>query len=148
MLDKETETKILLQCLDLGKNEEIKFSDITEQDWIQVGEKIFKHRIAPLVYQNLSKNKKLSQIPDVLSHDIRLEYFQCSLNNTRHYYEISKILKSAEENDIPIIVLKGIVLAGLVYPSHALRPMDDIDQNPKIFVKQIICLSNWGGGAR
>lgn len=127
MLNREIETKILLKCLNLVKNNEISLSDITEQDWIQIGKKIFKHKIAPLVYQNLSKDGKLSQIPNALSHDLELEFFQCSLNNTRHYYELSKILKSAKENDIPIIVLKGAVLAGLLYPSHALRPMDDID---------------------
>ncbi|HGE71240.1 TPA: hypothetical protein ENX78_10420, partial [Candidatus Poribacteria bacterium] len=127
MISREIETKFLLQCLGLTKNEEISISEITEKDWIQIGKRIFQHRIAPLVYQNFSQDKKLSQIPKDLAHDLRLEYFQCSLNNTRIYYELSKILKSAKENDVPIIVLKGAVLAGLIYSSHALRPMRDID---------------------
>ncbi len=127
MLDRDAETNFLLQCLNLLKDNEIDFSSINAQDWNQLGRRIFQHKIAPLVYRNLSKDKRLSQIPDMLSQDMRLEYFQCSLNNTRRYYELSKILKSAEENNIPIIVLKGAVLAGLVYSSYALRPMDDID---------------------
>jgi len=127
MISREIETKFLLQCLGLTKNEEININEITEKDWIQIGRRIFQHKIAPLVYQNFSQNKKLSQIPEVLAHDLRLEYFQCSLNNTRIYYELSEILKSAKENNIPIIALKGAVLAGLVYPSYALRPMEDMD---------------------
>ncbi|MEK7395647.1 MAG: nucleotidyltransferase family protein [Candidatus Poribacteria bacterium] len=127
-MNQETETRFLLQCMGLiHDKQEISFDSLTEQDWIAINKKIYLHKIAPLVYYNLSQNNKLSNIPVSIARDLRLDYFQCSLNNTRTYHELSKILKSADSNGIPIIVLKGAALAGLVYTSHALRPMNDMD---------------------
>jgi hypothetical protein len=127
-MNQETETRFLLQCLGLiHEKQEISFDGLTEQVWTAIIKKIYLHKIAPLVYHNLSQNNKLSNIPNDIAHDLQLDYFQCSLNNTRTYHELSKILKSAESNGIPIIVLKGAALAGLVYSSHALRPMNDMD---------------------
>jgi len=127
-MNQETETRLLLQFLDLIQdNQEISLDDLTEQDWFAMIRRIHQHRIAPLTYHNLSQNKQISNIPDDIAHDLQLDYFQCSLSNIRIYHELSKILKSAEDNNISIIVLKGAALAGLVYPSHALRPMNDLD---------------------
>jgi hypothetical protein len=127
-MNQETETKFLLQCVGLiHDKQEISFDRLTEQDWIAINKKIYLHKIAPLVYHNLSQNNKLSNVPNSIARGLRSDYFQCSLNNTRTYHELSQILKSADSNGIPIIVLKGAALAGLVYTSHALRPMNDMD---------------------
>jgi len=62
---------------------------------------------------------------------LKQSYLRNSLRNTKIYYELTKIINNANDNNIPIIVLKGAALAGSLYPSIALRLMQDID----LFVK-------------
>ncbi|OAD23097.1 hypothetical protein THIOM_001076 [Candidatus Thiomargarita nelsonii] len=58
---------------------------------------------------------------------LRTTYLNVAGKNTRLYYELAKVLKVLQNEEIPVILLKGAHLAEVVYESIALRTMCDVD---------------------
>ena len=54
-------------------------------------------------------------------------YLMTGARNTLLYQELGLVLQAFQQDNIPVIVLKGAHLAALVYRHIALRPMCDID---------------------
>jgi hypothetical protein len=132
-INQETEIRFLLYCLGLkeGKNPLAEFGQLSEENWMAIIERAKPHDILPLLYYQLTQINKDIQIPASIMSLLRHYYYQHSLENTQVFYDLSNILKETNNNNIPIIVLKGAALAELIYPKIALRPMCDLD----LFVK-------------
>jgi len=132
-MNRKAQIKFLSYCI--GLIEDIKppisFKELTKKDWSKILIKANQHSILPLLYHHLTQNKKGINPPTNVLVRIEQYYLRNSLRNTKIYYELTKIINKANDNNIPIIVLKGAALAGSLYPSIALRPMKDLD----LFVK-------------
>ncbi len=84
--------------------------------------------IEPLLYRHLSMREHSRYVPDEVSLALKKAYRFQALRNMRIQGCIHQILKAMNENDIPVILLKGAAfLATHLYPDIALRPMNDID---------------------
>jgi len=131
-MDKKAQIKFLIYCIGLTKDENppVRFEELTAKEWTTILKKARLHSITPLLYHHLKQRK--IQIPANLMEQLEQAYLRNSFKNTHIYYELSRILNKAANENIPIIILKGAALAGSVYPSIALRPMKDLDLLVKI----------------
>ncbi len=89
-------------------------------------------RLIPLVYGNTKKFDLFDQLPNQIKcylHDttLKLVAYECI-----KYDWLTKIITLFNNNDIPLILLKGSAFNGNLYPNETLRAGSDID----ILIKQ------------
>ncbi|PXF56235.1 MAG: hypothetical protein C4B58_14230 [Deltaproteobacteria bacterium] len=96
-------------------------------DWRVVKASAHRLGVEPLLYKHLSQEKYAHYVPDDVIDFLKRSYRKQAIRNLRIYSQISRILNSMNQADIPIILLKGAFLAKWVYGDIALRPMSDID---------------------
>lgn len=65
--------------------------------------------------------------PQPVMQELHQVHQSNAIRNLLLYQELKKIIQAADEEGIPVIVLKGAALAISVYSNIALRPMIDID---------------------
>ncbi|MDD2754218.1 MAG: nucleotidyltransferase family protein [Methanothrix sp.] len=102
---------ILEECLN--------WDDILERSEIQ--------GISQRLYCNLLKINKDWKVPANVMDDLREKYLINISKNMLHFRELANILRSFNDLNIKIIVLKGAFLAQIIYKDIGLRPMNDID---------------------
>ena len=83
------------------------------------------HGIAPLVYTHLQAAK--IAIPESAENELKAHYLRHNHANRIRTRALVEILTSFQSANIQVLVLKGMVMAHLVYPDPRLRPMSDID---------------------
>jgi hypothetical protein len=123
----QSAASILLTCLryasEVAKAEQL--ARVPAEEWRMVAELAQQHGVEPLLYHNL---KPLNMaLPGEMVDELKQEYRQNALRNMRLYKELNKLLRLLQENEIPVIVLKGAYLAEAVYANIALRTMGDVD---------------------
>jgi hypothetical protein len=93
--------------------------------WSQIPVLAEQHGIAPLFYHHL----KTAEIP--IPADVELTLKGMIMRNRRYTQTFAaataEIVRAFAAADVPMLVLKGIALATLVYPDPMLRPTTDID---------------------
>lgn len=88
----------------------------------------FKQKLAPLIFKNLSRNKKVKlYIPKSILSKFRHSYYATAAYNTLILRRLGEILRPFKESGIKMLFLKGPVLIDLIYKDIGLRPMSDID---------------------
>lgn len=85
------------------------------------------HGIAPLIYKYISSCGAKKMIPEAIYEKFRYIYFHTFSKNTRLFEAMGKLINQFELESIDLILLKGSVLAELIYRDIGLRPMDDVD---------------------
>lgn len=130
-MNMQLEYQLLLGCartkLSKDKRDEIRKLVNNGLDWdylLQMGK---THSLAPLLYYHLHRIDHEHRIPQPIMDQLHNIYYSNLARNLLLYNESSRVLKSFEEKGIPVVALKGIVLAELVYKNVALRPMADVD---------------------
>ncbi|HBX50213.1 MAG TPA: hypothetical protein DEH02_03985 [Bacteroidales bacterium] len=83
--------------------------------------------VAPLIYKYINSIGYKESIETVFYEQLRNAYFQTFSKNTRLIDTFFEIQKNLSYDDIPCILLKGPVLAEMIYEDIGLRPMEDID---------------------
>lgn len=103
--------------MDISQNKKI--------NWKEVLEESRQHQISSLLYYGISKGS-LENVEKNILETWKKETFMSGVYQVNHIKQISKILSIFNENNIPVIVLKGLVLREL-YPKSELRTMGDAD---------------------
>lgn len=85
------------------------------------------HGISPLLYKYLNSCGAKNMIPEQIYEKFRNHYFLTFSKNTRAFDAMGKLIRQFYLEGIDSILLKGSVLAELIYRDIGLRPMDDID---------------------
>lgn len=132
-MDWKTETEFLLHCLgtETNKIEIAKLERLSVNDWDGIIKQSLKHRVAPMLYDRFKKIGILDKLPTEVMQKLRRGYLSNAEMNIRRYHELTKVFKAFQDADISVIVLKGVVLAELIYRNIALRPMSDVDLTVK-----------------
>lgn len=94
-------------------------------DWGELARLAELHSIAPLVYKHIQAAQ--IPIPDAVLQILKGRHLQHAHANRVRTQALVEILDAFQKAGIPLIVLKGMAMAHLVYPSPSLRPMSDID---------------------
>jgi hypothetical protein len=95
--------------------------------WDETLEIALRHGVAPLLHYALQAGGALAQLPQPVRTRLEEERGRTGLLNLRKYGEFRRIAQALRERNIPLIALKGLHLAELVYPDISLRPMSDLD---------------------
>jgi hypothetical protein len=99
----------------------------TDDDWDAWTVSAAQQGIASLLYFRLKQTEIESTIPSRVFHELRQQYHQNAARNLRLLHELNNITKTLNEQEIPVMPLKGAFLAFHVYENPALRVMSDID---------------------
>jgi len=101
--------------------------DLPPQTWNQMLELALRHGVAPLLHRALQSGGALAGLPDPVRARLEEERRATALVNLRNLGQFRRIAQALRERDIPVIALKGLHLAELVYRDISLRPMSDLD---------------------
>src|SRR3989338_5967900 len=92
-------------------------------DWGYIADQSCQEGTAALLYYHLKKEslpkQSLMKLKDI--------YYKISALNMRILGETKKLLKIFNDENIPVILLKGTFLVENIYKNIALRPVGDID---------------------
>lgn len=103
--------------MELDTNEDISWKDILEE--------CKSHNIESLVYYGIHSNT-LKTIDKEILESWKKQTFISNIYQINHIKQISNILNVLNDKNIPVIVLKGLVIRDL-YPKSELRTMGDAD---------------------
>jgi len=121
------EDTLLVKCARTWATpEEIKEALNPDLDWDYIIETATRHYISPLLYYSLEEISDGGAPPEAMK-TLQEMYTQALGRNILASLQLSEVLKSASDAQIRVIVLKGMALAGTVYPDVALRPFGDMD---------------------
>ena len=101
--------------------------ELPPQAWDEILTIALRHGVAPLLHRALQSGGALAEAPDHVRTRLEEERHATALLNLRKYGEFRRIAQALRERNIPLIALKGLHLAELVYPDISLRPMSDLD---------------------
>lgn len=105
-----------------GEKIECSSNDI---QWEGLLEEARAHNVQSLVYSGIG-SKTLSNINKETSEQWKKETFLSGVYQLNHINQISYVLNELNQINIPVIVLKGLVIRDL-YPKSELRTMSDAD---------------------
>ena len=133
-MDEKTGNELLIRCLGAGGNEAItgRLSQLSTGDWDELIRQSRRHSVTPLLYYRIKAIDPAPGIPAQVIQELREIYLFSAESSMKRYHELSKWLRSIQNEGIQVIVLKGAALAELIYPNIALRPMFDVDLLIKI----------------
>jgi hypothetical protein len=128
-MDQQTAGELLLYCLGMGADETraARLGQLSTSDWDDVIQQSARHGVTPLLYHRFTTNSTSAHIPTGVMQRLREIYLYSAKENIRLYHELAKVLKTLQNDGIPVIALKGAHLAEVVYGNIALRPMGDVD---------------------
>jgi hypothetical protein len=117
--------KAAVQCPFHG--DEKRFENLAGKiaDWNSVIACARQHRIAPLLYARLIETD--APVPPVIQQLLRTEYDRNAFRSVANATELVSILKRFDEQNIPLMPFKGVVLAASMYKSLTIRPAGDLD---------------------
>lgn len=98
-------------------------------NWDYVLQQIKEQGVATLFFHTLSDlGLRLEGIiPEEAISKLRNTYYLVGERNARNYQNLKELLLRLNQEGIEVIILKGLVLAELVYKNPALRQMVDVD---------------------
>jgi hypothetical protein len=100
---------------------------ISSDEWIALAQTAQQHGLAPLLYASLEQYNSTLKPPSAVTEMLELAYYQTKTTNWLMFQELGELLARFEQEQIPVVLLKGAALANTLYPRIALRPMGDLD---------------------
>ena len=120
---------MLIECLkknDRGP-EVAAVSDISAEDWHNLLSLAAEQRITSLLWHRIKQKGLDKGVPNATVVIFREAVRRNTMNNMRLNGELRLLFSRLNSENIPLILLKGIVLANTVYENIGLREMNDID---------------------
>ncbi len=104
----------------------VSFNGVEDIDEAEMLKYAGENGVAGLLYRILMEKPQF-KFSDNLISKLKNEYLKTLLFNTNLINSAKQINSLFNDNDIPVLFLKGILLAPFLYDEVALRPMSDID---------------------
>ena len=101
--------------------------NLSAQVWDAALALALQHAVAPLLLRSLRRNGAYDQVPVTICARLEEQSRATALDNLRNYGQFRRVALALHARDIPVIALKGLHLAELVYRDISLRPMSDLD---------------------
>ncbi len=105
----------------------VPLSDLSSAEWEDLLRKADRHGVTPMLYHRLKSIQEGALLPVDVVRKLRKSYLRSAGRNIKLYGELGKVLGKMQQENIPVIALKGAHLAEAVYGNIALRPMGDVD---------------------
>jgi hypothetical protein len=124
-------TRLMLACVRRGENGSPPFAearlsaaDIEGIDWPRLCQMAAEHGVQPLLYQRL---KECQQVPVAALKAMRAQFYGSSLSNLKLARELIRITIRLREAKVPVLAIKGPVLAIALRGSLSMRQFNDLD---------------------
>ena len=119
----------MISCLKKNKHEPETnaLTALSAEDWKSLIALSDMQRITPLLWHRLKQKGLDHVVPDAVAVSLHESTRRNTLHNLRFNRELCLLLNTLEAENIPLIPLKGIVLANKIYENIGLREMNDID---------------------
>jgi hypothetical protein len=85
------------------------------------------HGVGPLLLHRLEAGALTDMVPERVLERLREERRLTAVHNLRNGAEFGRLARALQQAGVPVIALKGLHLAELVYGDISLRPMSDVD---------------------
>ena len=125
------EDQLLIHCarleLSQARRDAIKELTATGINWDLILERAAWHRLSCLVSHHLRTAGLSELVPQAVLQKLHRINYANLARNMLLQDGLSQILSAFNQEEIPIIVLKGAALLGTVYHDISLRPMSDLD---------------------
>lgn len=108
------------------RKEQVMFSSDERIDWEAFIEEAKEHKVSGLAYSALKNEIAQSSIDATLLNEWKRDVIYASMHQSQHVKQVSELLNVFNDHEIPVIILKGMVLRNL-FPSPDLRTMGDVD---------------------
>lgn len=95
-------------------------------DWSELLDQADRHGIAPLLHHHLGQVPSCT-VPDIARTTLADRSRSCLAWNLLLRHELLRLLDRFNKAGIPVIPLKGLYLADLLYEDSSLRPTSDLD---------------------
>lgn len=120
---------LLLACLHDAPNHDLqtRLAQLSAVEWQQLVTLATEHRLETVLYHRLTSYQWDQVAPLAVVQALRQRYRQNAMNNLELYQGLAVVLARLHEQQIPVIVLKGAVLAAVLYADAAMRRMVDLD---------------------
>ena len=121
--------QLLVDCIKrgAGRFDVSRLSSLSPEQWRGFLALAAKHRLVPLLAHRLRRKGVLEAVPSSAQDSLKRAIRDNALRNLGHYADLQLLLRALKPEKIPLILLKGIHLAGAVYENIGLREMNDID---------------------
>ena len=96
-------------------------------DWSPIVDAAERHGLAPLLFTALKTLGAQTQPLDPIVETLRASYMRVTMNNWWAQQELSHWLECFQQERIPVVLLKGCVLASTLYANVGVRPVGDLD---------------------
>ena len=127
-MEKREAGRFLCDFLSGRKIPEVRLEKLLPADWDSLVVLALRFKVGGLFYREIkSRNFPNELIPVDARNILREAYRSRATMNTSLFFDALKVLKSLDDNQMPVIALKGLSLAKNIYGDIALRPMSDID---------------------
>ena len=132
-LSHEDEVLLCLAYPKLGTERSQRLAQLltSPTDWVELLDQADRQGITPLLHHHLGQAPS-STAPDIAKIALAERSRSCLAWNLRLSHELLRLLDRFNEAGIPVIPLKGLYLADLLYDDPALRPTSDLDLLVKV----------------
>jgi len=100
---------------------------LSPERWQDFLELAARQRVTSLLWHHLKQKNLDKVVPEAASASLHDAYRRNTMNNLLFNGELRLLLSALQTENIPLIMLKGIMLANAVYENIGLREMNDID---------------------
>ncbi len=96
-------------------------------DWYHIARIATQNRVGPLLYRNLKDIGQAASVPSQAMDSLKQSYHLTFARNNRFEQETREVLTNLRETGLKVIIMRGLVLAEIIFGDTALRPFTDID---------------------
>ncbi|HYE73322.1 MAG TPA: nucleotidyltransferase family protein [Blastocatellia bacterium] len=116
LLDQKHVHKLFFGCLRVQITDEIVsgLRQLSATGWDLILRLAAHQRVAPLLYQNLQTHQLQNLIPTSTTECLKRNYQENAWRNLHLQQDLNQILRTLNESQIPVIVLKGAYLASAI----------------------------------
>jgi hypothetical protein len=120
---------VLMTSVEVADNMSEKLKELVScvVDWADVVFQMITHRTVNMFYYNLKKFNLFDMLEKEIQRLLESQWKVYSERNTYYLKELVTILKEFEKHNVVVPILKGNLLASVVYPSLETRIFNDLD---------------------
>lgn len=120
---------VLMGSVEIMEEESEKFIELFEQkfDWSEVIFQLVTHRTLNMFYYNLKKYNLTKKLEKEIERLMESQWAVYGQRNSYYFNELAKVSNKFIQNNLKVPVLKGNILASLVYPTIETRIFNDLD---------------------
>lgn len=125
---------VLMTAIEVEESQGARLEEILDShlNWADIVFQMVTHRTLGMFYYNLKKFKLVDKLEKEISRLLEANWQVYGERNAYYQKELTEVLKAFNEHNVVVPVLKGNLLASLVYPELETRIFNDLDMIMKL----------------